>query len=309
MATMRTSAPPLALAALALVLAGCGGADQTASGTSAASPSTPTPAAGVTHPTGADDVVVRVWTGGGFVPVEVNLAGVPTYTLYGDGTVIRAAPAPAAKATSLAGSPAPQPLETGHLDEAAVQQLLGQAKGAGLLAPGAIDYGDMGSVGVSDMPTTTVTFATDGATVDRAAYALGGGDIPGGHNLSAAQQSARAALSGFVALTEGSLADAEPYVPERLAVFVAPGLEQPDVATDGEPAELPLTADLTALTQAGANSAAGFGCTVVDGDAVPKLLAAVANPSPSGLWRAAGGHEAYRVVVRPLLPDEAGCPA
>src|SRR5262245_7504648 len=305
---MRTSAPPLALAAVALVLvAGCGGADQTASGTSASSSSTPAPAAGVPHATGAEDVVVRVSTGGGFVPVEVNLAGVPTYTLYGDGTVIRAAAA--ADATSLAGAIAPQPLETGHLDEAAVQQLLGQAKGAGLLAPGAIDYGDMGSVGVTDMPTTTVTLATDGATVDRAAYALGGGEIPGGHNLSTAQQSARAALSGFVALTEGSLPDAKPYVPERLAVFVAPGLEQPEVATDAEPAELPLTADLAALTNAGANSAAGFGCTVVEGDAVPKLLAAAANPSPSGLWRAPGGHEAYRIVVRPLLPDEHGCPA
>ena len=307
---MRTSAPPRALAAIALVVAaGCGGADPTASGTSASATSTPAPAAGISHPTGAADVVVRISTGGGFVPVEVNLAGLPTYTLYGDGTVIRTAAAPAGAATSLAGAIAPQPLETGHLDEAAVQQLLGQAKGAGLLAPGAIDYGDMGSVGVADMPTTTVTLTTDGGTVDRAAYALGGGAVPGGHNLSAAQQSARAALSGFVALTEGSPADAKPYVPERLAVFVAPRLEQPDGATDAEPAELPLAADLAALTKAGANSAAGFGCTVVEGNAVPKLLAATANPSPSGLWRAPGGHEAYRVVVRPLLPDETGCPA
>jgi hypothetical protein len=300
---MRTSAPLLALAAIALV-AGCGGADQTASGTSTAA----APAAGIAHPTGARDVVVRVASGGGFVAVEANLASLPSYTLYGDGTVIRTVAAPAGSALALGAGAAPQ-LETGHLDEAAVQELLSQAERAGLLAPGAIDYGDMGSVGVADMPTTTVTLTTDAGTVDRAAYALGGGTVPGGHDLSAAQQSARAALSGFVALTEGSPADATPYLPERLAVFVAPWLEQPDVATDAEPAELPLAADLAALTKAGANSAAGFGCTVVDGEAVPKLLAATASPSPSGLWRAPGGHEAYRVVVRPLLPDETGCPA
>src|SRR5689334_2067575 len=91
--TMRTSAPLLALAAIAVVAAGCGGADPSASGTSAPS-STAEPAGGIGHPTGPRDVVVRVATGGGFVPVEVNLAGLPAYTLYGDGTVIRTAATP-----------------------------------------------------------------------------------------------------------------------------------------------------------------------------------------------------------------------
>ena len=40
------------------------------------------------HPTGATDVVVRVSTGGGFVPVQVNLRALPSFTLYGDGTVV-----------------------------------------------------------------------------------------------------------------------------------------------------------------------------------------------------------------------------
>jgi len=300
---MRTSAPLIALAAIALVAAGCGGADQTASGTSTAA----APAAGIAHPTGARDVVVRVASGGGFVPVEVNLASLPSYTLYGDGTVIRTVAAPAGSALALGAGAAPR-LETGHLDEAAVQELVGQAKRAGLLEPGAIDYGDMGSVGVADMPTTTVTFAANGADVARDAYGLGAGVEPGGHSLTAAQQAARAALSGFVALTQGTLPGAKPYVPERVAVFVAPGLPQPDTA-DGEPATLPVGADLAALSAAGAGSAAGFGCTVVEGDAVPKLLAVTARPSANGLWRGPRGKETYRVVVRPLLPDEAGCPA
>ena len=298
---MRTSAPLLALAAVVLVAAGCGSVDQTASGTSTAA----RPAAAIAHPTGARDVVVRVVTGGGFVPVEANLASLPTYTLYGDGTVIRTVAAPAGSEPALG---APQPLETGHLDEAAIQELLGQAKRAGLLAPGPIDYGDMGSVGVADMPTTTVTFAADGATVSRDAYALGAGDL-GGRSLTASQQSARAALSGFVALTEGTLPDAKPFVPARLAVFVAPSPLEPQPVTDAA-ATLPLGDDLAALAAAGAGSAAGFGCKVADGDAVPTLLEAVARPAPSGLWRSSGDRQpAYRVVVRPLLPDETGCPA
>ena len=152
-------------------------------------------------------------------------------------------------------------------------------------------------------------FAADGATVWRDAYALDAGADLGGHSLTAAQQSARAALRGFVALTEGTLPDAKPFVPQRLAVYVAPSLVEHQPLTD-DGATLPLTADLAALSAAGVGSAAGFGCTVVEGAGVPRLLAAMASPSPSGLWRGPGGGKAiYRVVVRPLLPDETGCPA
>jgi hypothetical protein len=245
------------------------------------------------------------------VPVEVNLAGVPAYTLYGDGTVIRTAAQPtgAAGTAPTLQAATTQPLETARLDEAAVQALLQEAKRAGLLAPGAIDYGDMGSVGVADMPTTTVSLAADDGKVERAAYALGAAaDTGDGGTLSEAQRAARAALSGFVALTEAPLTGAKPYVPARLAVFIAPGLAQPDSA-DATPATLPLAADLDALTATGGGTA-GFGCTVVEGDAVPTLLAAMRQASPSGLWRGPkGGRKVYRVVVRPLLPDEPGCPA
>ena len=52
---------------------------------SAASARTP---AAIGHPTSATGVVVRVSTGGGFVPVQVNLRALPSFTLYGDGTVV-----------------------------------------------------------------------------------------------------------------------------------------------------------------------------------------------------------------------------
>jgi hypothetical protein len=304
---MRTSAPlAAALTATALlVAAGCGSADTASPGSTGPSS---TAAAAIQHPTGAKDVVLRVVTGGGFVPVEVNLASVPSYTLYGDGTVIRTVAAPTGGAATL-GAATAQPLETAKLEEAAVQQLLAQAKQAGLLGAGQIDYGDMGAVGISDMPTTTVTIAADGQHVERAASALGAGNDSPGHALSAAQQSARAALGGFVARTTGDLPGAAPYTPQRLAVYVAPGLAQPETS-DAAPVTVPLTADLAALTAAGASSAAGFGCTVVEGDQAATLLAAMAKAPADGIWRGPnGGRKTYRIVVRPLLPDETGCPA
>ena len=40
------------------------------------------------HKTGCTDIVLRVSSSGGFVPVEVNLTDTPIFTLYGDNTAI-----------------------------------------------------------------------------------------------------------------------------------------------------------------------------------------------------------------------------
>ena len=54
----------------------------------------PTPGAdGIEHPTGADDVVVRIGYEGGFVPVEYVFSNLPTLLVTGDGRVIVAGPA------------------------------------------------------------------------------------------------------------------------------------------------------------------------------------------------------------------------
>src|SRR4051812_2012152 len=61
-------------------------------GTPGASPTvapTPTPAiAGIAHPTGAKDIVLRFDSSGGFVPPEFLAARVPFFTLYGDGRIV-----------------------------------------------------------------------------------------------------------------------------------------------------------------------------------------------------------------------------
>ena len=44
--------------------------------------------AGIEHPMGADEPILRLTVAGGFVPVESAFANVPQITIYGDGTVI-----------------------------------------------------------------------------------------------------------------------------------------------------------------------------------------------------------------------------
>jgi hypothetical protein len=287
----------------ALVAAGCGGADtETSAGSGTAPP--PSVADAIEHATGPTDIVLRVNTGGGFVPVEFNLKSLPSYTLYGDGTVIR----PVVSGADVAQAPNVTPLETIKLDEAGIQKLLEQAKSAGLLAPGTVDYGDMGALGVSDMPTTSVTLNAGGVAASHDAYGLmfAPSEPPAG-TLTQAQLDARAALRGFVALTEQQDSAATAYAPTRLAVWVAPALAQP--TGDSEPIVWPLATAPSVSDTPGAEGI-DFRCSVVEGDDVATLVDAVQQAPAGAQWIAAADRNAtFQVVVRALLPDEAGCPA
>lgn len=300
---MRTLASPITLllsAAALLVAAGCGGADQSGSGGTTEPATTP---AGLTHATGPNDVVLRIETGGGFVPVEFNLRALPEYTLYGDGTVLMT---PAGDPTTVPPVP---PLETAKLDEAAIQKLLTAAQGAGLLTDATPDYGDMGSVGVSDMPTTTVTLNVDGKQASHGAYGLSmGGAEPAGQ-LTQAQLDARAALRGFVDLAKQHDPNATAYAPTRVLVYAGPSLEQPDVETGAEPATWPLASELATLGEP-VSSGLAYRCAVVEGDDATKLVEAVQKAPQNAQWVGGSDRNAtFQLVVRPLLPDEAGCPA
>ena len=73
--------------------------------------------------------------------------------------------------------------------------LLRNARRAGLLARGPVSYGDMGTIGVADAPTTTVHLNAAGRRVVRDAYALG--FAAGGSRLPPAQAAARRALDAL----------------------------------------------------------------------------------------------------------------
>ena len=155
--------------------------------------------------------------------------------------------------------PAIYPLVRSRLSEPQVQALLRRAQAAGLLARGAIAYGDMGAVGVSDMPTTTLIINARGRHIQRSAYALGATRAAG--RLSPAQVEARRALSRFIAHLPHGLAG-KPFVPHAIAVYVGPfqGKRQPGAkrvagrsrATSRRRARVPRAASATAASPSGA---------------------------------------------------------
>ena len=55
---------------------------------------------------------------------------------------------------------------------------------------------------------------------------------------------------------------------------------------------------------------ADYRCSVIEGAAVAPLLAAAQKAPAGAQWIASADRNAtFQVVVRALLPDEAGCPA
>jgi hypothetical protein len=238
-----------------------------------------------------------VSSGGGFVAPQTNLRALPSFTLYGDGTVIVPGAVP-----QIFPGPAIDPLVRSRLNERQVQALLKRARQSGLLARGAIDYGDMGSVGVSDGPTTTLIVNADGRRVQRQAYALG---ITAGGRLSARQVKARQALARFIAALPVRLSGAR-YTPHAIAVYVA----QPSAPAPAGAGRVvwPLQSDLATAGKPAANGLA-YRCITVGGSDVETLLARLRTANEQSQWAVRGrGNRTYQLVMRPLLPDEPGCP-
>jgi hypothetical protein len=163
--------PALAAASLVVALAaGCGGvagpsASSTgAPGSSAGPTAAPTPSAspvadGISHATGAGEVLLRVESGGGFVPIDFIATAAPSFTLYGDGTVVFRDPnsAPPAGADNVRRLAA---FQTIRLDEEGIQALLADAIGRGGLGIAAGAYMGQGA----DLPSTTFRITADGET-------------------------------------------------------------------------------------------------------------------------------------------------
>jgi hypothetical protein len=247
------------------------------------------------HPTGADEVVVQVTTGGGFVPVDIAVTTLPAFTLLGDGTVVEPG-----VVTAIYPGPAISPLTARHLEEADVQALLARAHDLGLLANG-IDYGQPG---VTDLPTTEVTITVSGTTYTHAAYALGFED-ESSTGLTEAQIEDRRQLRDFVDATAPTGgAGGEPYQPERIAVYTIGDYQQPDPMLEQEPVTWPLA------TPPAPVEGDGFGCVLVEGSDVEVLLATLADANQASPWvveTTDGDAGELALAFRPLVPGDAGC--
>jgi hypothetical protein len=301
-----TAIAPLLAVVLTVVTAGCGTSDLPPGGGGSSSTSTTTPgpssttlpAGAISHPTGADEVVLRVSTGGGLVPIEYNYTMIPEFTLYGDGRIVVPGATPA-----IFPGPALPNLQTTVVPEQTVQAILTAAKEAGLFQNG-VDYGQPG---VYDAGSTTFTINAEGTTYTSGIYALGFTDSG---NLTAEQKKARVAIADLhdklndpSTLTSTQLTW-EPYDFTTLAAYSRP--VDPAATpgqTDVQPNHLPWPlADLASSGEALPNSQ-GLRKVVVSGDDLATLETLLQQATQITLWESGGTD--YNLWFRPLLPDEA----
>jgi len=282
----------ISLLAIGLLAAACTGAGASGS-------TRPTPASTYNVATGPDQLVLRIATGGGLVPIEYTLTHMPWFALYGDGLIVIKGPVDA----KYPGPLLPD-LRQMRVTPAEIQKILAAADGAGLLGSDA----RFDATGIFDAGTTTFTTIVDGKTHTIGAYALG-------YNVAvvdAALAEARKKLSGFegelgnlAAFLGREVTDARAYEAAAMRLFIRPAgsFEQDgqarqvlawplsvDPGTAGDPAKAPATR-----------------CLVVAGSDLQTFIAVARTANSLTLWT--HGINRYSVLVRPLYPDETGCPA
>jgi hypothetical protein len=260
----------------------------------APTPSTPA------RPGGAQDLVLRVDTEGGFISPAILVGRVPSFSLFADGTVITTGPQP----DIYPGSALPSLLRA-SIDTAGVRAIVDAAKKARLTTDRSLT--DLASTGIADAATTVFTFVTDGTPHTVRVYALAesGARPP---SMSPSEYAARQALAAFEAkltdlrgwLPHGSVSPTEPYRPTGSRVYVAPYRPDPSLT---EPAlRWPLATPLASFGTA----ASGYRCGPVTGeDWAARLGPAAARATQITPWTSGGAR--YGLIFRPLLPDEHGC--
>ncbi|HEX6656777.1 MAG TPA: hypothetical protein VF065_01770 [Ilumatobacter sp.] len=235
---------------------------------------------GVDHPTGADDVVVRIAYEGGFVPVEVAFLNLPTLLVTGDGHAIVQGPI-----AEIYPGPLLPNMQARPVTEAGIQDLLGLAEDHGLLAD--VEYTN--PTNIADAPDTVVEIATNGETFVHRAYALGIGDET---------DPARAALADFFEQATGDWLHGDnpelgPEAPYTSDTFLIRASEVGDYAGDIEPTVVGWPAD------ASVRLATASECAAVPAAEVGNLFA-----DANQLTFFTEDGITYQVTVKPQLPGD-----
>jgi hypothetical protein len=251
------------------------------------------------YPHGADQLVLRIDTSGGFVAPQQTLQQMPSFSLYGDGRVITLG-----VQTEIYPGPALPSLVVTSITPSGVQSILEDALAAGLG-----ESHSYTTMTVSDMPTTTFTLNVNGETHTTRVYALGAGSS--GPGMSAEERKARAALERLSSATTdlrrslpaGSVGPDRRYAPEGLRVFAQPYEHQRDPMLHEPEVAWPLSAPLSSF--GGETTTPGIRCGAVTGADARQLLNAAESANQLTPWTSGG--EQYSLTLRVLLPNEHGC--
>jgi len=299
---MSTPTRLLLLPVIALALVACSTSGGVASAPPTAAPSgspstEPSPSiAGIEHPTGAKDIVLRYENGGGFVAPGWLATETPIFTLYGDGTIVFRNPA--TEAPQAVGSVFPQnPMRTAKLTEDQIQDLLEFALNDGGLGIAKAKY-ENGMV--ADAPTATFTVNAGGLQKTVTVYALGM-DVDPNNAADAPARAAFQKLADRLAdFDQGGTIATDVYQPAAYRGILMDGQVAPDQIawpwTDLQPADFAFPADANAFQ---------MGTHVL----TPAQVDATGVKDPQGGFQglvisSPDKAKIYNLSLRPLLPDE-----
>lgn len=275
-----------AAAAILLVAAGCAGRP-------GASPSTVP--IGVQHATGAEDLILRVFVGGGFVPPGFIVTEAPAFSLYGDGTLIYrdlVSPLP----SPVNGVAQGAPFRTVKLSESAVHALLTDALVTGGLQTAEAQY----VLPIADAPTTSFTIDANGVSKQVDVNGLG---LVQPSTTDAAALNALAALRDRLLAYGPTVSGSQPWQPVQYRAYLL------DVS---ETSTVPIAWPWSTFTPATWTNVSDESSSLP----YPTRRMSREDVQALGLGPLAGGATGivvsfsasnptlYGVSLRPLLPDE-----
>ena len=293
---MKRSCLSVALLVSALV-AGC----TPEGGDGGSTPSVTVSSSPISHPTGADEVVVRVFSGGGLVPENVRVSELPEWTLYGDGTIVYAAPP--TDGTSLPAPAVPSLLER-SVPVSSIDTLLAEADRRGMLQNRHLSASD-----ATDLWVTYVTLHAANQAFENSVYALGF-QSPDGAPPPANDQSAQIAeVQSFIDFAEepenwaASVTEPKPYEAPAWSVYAFPYMG--DLSQALEPVDWPLDPPIPPL------SSGTPLCVSVQGEKLAELAPVASAATSDTPWRSSHGvgkDVPVSLVFVPVLPgDPSAC--
>jgi hypothetical protein len=241
----------------------------------------------IAHKTGSKDIVLRIEEIGGFVPLESTTTYTPSFTLYGDGTVIwrdNQAMPPESSDNLIRATP----LSVAKLDEATIQTVLEQAIGPGGLGVAQGTYGQAGG----DIPSTVFTIDAGDLREPKRVEVIG--MSPDLHPQSVQIVTALVGLAEKLR-TFDTLVPGQPYAPAAWR-----GVLIPTEQAFGPVVDWPWT-DISAKDFGGDNEF--FRVNDLTTEQVAKIGIKGLAGGVSG-FVLQDGDDLYGFGVRPLLPDE-----
>jgi hypothetical protein len=306
---MPKTAAPVALAtvvslALSVALVGCGSSPTASPSASAAggsppaaSPSANPTVAGIDHPTGATDIVLRIEQGGGFVALDFLATQAPSFTLFGDGKVIFQQRVDVFPEPGPDGVTHNRSWRIAQLDDGQVQELLAFALGPGGLGTAKESYL---AGGIADAPDTTFTINAGGVVKKIVVSALG---IDPAQSDQAARLAFQALATRLQDFDKGGTIASDVYTPGKYRGVLNQRDPDPSIKPVAWPWPAIKLADFAAASDNGAGSLFMARRTMTAAE-VSALGLGDTTGGVQGLVLKGPDGKLYSLILRPMLPDE-----